>query len=646
MHTASVLQGFLNDGTPPLRYRLSTRIIATSLVALGVVLAMVCWTLWLSWQLEGAGAAINDTGSLRMRANRIAVTLQQGAPDATQRVNDDLVGQAQIMLRLVRGNPARPLFLPNSDEVRNQMNVVSRNWHEGLVPAARRAIAEGQPAIYLASLTGFVDEADRLVRMIEQDNAEKTSMLRFSQGVLLVIACMGTLAVICLLYLWIILPVLRLRDGLRRMAARELNVRLPVTTRDEFGALAVGFNRMADELAGMTGELERRVEEKTAQLASQNRDLSALYEMTAFLNEQQDVEHTCRGFLRRVMEQFDADGGSIRTLDPRADKLHIVVSEGLSHVLEETEHCMSVNACLCGEAAREGVIVIRDFNALGDPNQFQCAKDGFSSLAVFRIGSTTAALGSFSLHFREPRRILAAERQLLDTLGQHLGVALENRRLAVQAQQLAVSHERSLVAQGLHDSIAQGLNFLNLQVQLLDDAAQRGDIDDVREIAPLMATGVTESYQDVRELLTNFRTKLGQGELFAGVDEILARFRRQTGMQVELALDADDGAPLSPEHQLQVLFILQEALSNVRKHAQASKVQIRICNRRDFDMTITDDGVGYDPKEVDERAEGHIGLHIMAERAARIHATIALRSQPGAGASVSLHLPQAERQAA
>jgi len=95
-----------------------------------------------------------------------------------------------------------------------------------------------------------------------------------------------------------------------------------------------------------------------------------------------------------------------------------------------------------------------------------------------------------------------------------------------------------------------------------------------------------------------------------------------------------------------VLFILQEALSNVRKHSEASRVQVAVGNDRDFTLLITDDGQGYDPADVAARGEAHVGLHIMHERAARLRAVIKIESQPGAGTRVALTLPGSERQAA
>ena len=634
-------------GLPSPRHRLSTRIIATSLAALVVVLSMISWTLWLSWQLEGAGAAINDTGSLRMRANRVAVELMRPQEGRKVRTDEQILLMDETIARLAKGNPARPLFIPNDEGIRKQWSEVAGYWREIMKPSAMRALGRPDAAYYLETLPEFVAKADTLVRMIEQDNAGKTTMLRLSQGVLAAIASAGTLAMIYLLYLWIISPVLRLRDGLQRMAAREFSTRLPVESRDEFGVLARGFNRMADELQGLYTGLEQRVEQKTAQLAAQNRDIGALYDMAAFLNQPNEIEALCDGFLRRVMLQFDAEGGSIRALDPNNEKLNLMVSVGLSDALVESEHCMRVDDCYCGVATRKaGVIVIQDFRHAPPSLDLNCQREGFASVAVFRIVARDEVLGSYSLHFRSQRKLAPAESQLLETLGQHLGVALDNRRLSAQARQLAVVQERGLVAQGLHDSLAQGLNFLNLQLQMLDGAVKRGDAAEVDEILPLLRTGVDESYQDVRELLTNFRSKLSQGDLYVAIEDTVDRFRRQTGMDTELAVGERQGAPLAPDQQLQVLFILQEALSNVRKHSEAARVRVEVEDGRDFVLSISDDGQGYDAEEVAARGEAHVGLHIMRERAARMRAVIKLESRPGQGTRVLLTLPGAERQAA
>ncbi|WP_454737388.1 type IV pili methyl-accepting chemotaxis transducer N-terminal domain-containing protein [Cupriavidus necator] len=636
------------SGLPAMRHRLSTRIISLSLAVLLAVLGMISGTLWLSWKLEGAGAAINDAGSLRMRANRVAIELTL----AQARQSNALAMQVQALdttlAQLKKGNPARPLFLPDEPAIHAQMARVTHDWQQRLRPLALPGDGhDAAPDQYIVMLPGFVAQADRLVGMIEQDSARKTDLLRLSQAALAAMACVGTVAVIYLLYLWIILPVLRLQDGLRRMAAREFSLRLPVESRDEFGTLSEGFNRMAGELQGLYQDLEARVAQKTAELERHNRDLESLYDMAAFLNQASDAEAMARGFLERVVRQFDAEGGSVRVLDSRHGRMHLLAATGLPAALADAEACAAADACHCGDATREAVVTIVDLRTAQRGGVIArdgtaCERSGFQALAAFRIESQRGATGVFALHFRAPRTLPPSDRQLLETLGQHLGTALEHLRLSATARQLAVVEERNLVAQGLHDSIAQGLNYLNLQVQLLDAAVTRDDLAETREIVPMLRHGVEESYQDVRELLNNFRSRLGTGELRPAVEETVERFRRQCRTEAALTIDENAGSgagrPLSPEQQLQVLFILQEALSNVRKHAMAAHVAVALSHGREFRLVVQDDGEGFDPDELATRADAHIGLNIMRERAARLGAQLQVQAAAGCGVRIELIL--------
>ncbi|CAM5790821.1 histidine kinase [Castellaniella caeni] len=593
------------------RNRLSTRIICTTAVVLLLGLGMIGWTLWLSWLLEGAGAAINNAGSLRMRANQVAIALQQeknGAPPFVADTDTLLQAQAQMLEHLRAEEARHSQLLPKSPAIQMRMTQVATLWNTQLAPRARRVQAGAPLAVYLDHLNDFVTQADQLVRAIEADSARKTSRLRFSQATLIVMACAATLALVWLLYVWIIHPVRRLQGGLRGMAQRDFNLRLPVDRRDEFGVLAVGFNRMADELQSLYTGLEARVAEKTAQLANQNATLATLYDMAAFLNRPNDIETVCKGFLDRILQRFQADSATLQLSGPPGSPgTHTTLSVG----------------CTTSHAA--------------------------SDQARFPVRSHEEDMGSFALFFAAQRLLDDSQRHLLETLGQHLGIAIQNRRLSSQARQLAMEQERSLVAQGLHDSIAQGLNFLKLQLQLLDRAAQRGDLAEIDEIIPLLRTGVDESYQDVRELLNNFRSQLGDGGLLDAAEETVARFRRQTGIEVALRADGlASGPPLTRVQQLEALFILQEALSNVRKHAEASKVEIHLSNRQGFRMSISDDGIGCDPGALENTRTddpiGHVGLRIMQERARRMGARLNISAAPGQGVAILLALP-AERQA-
>jgi two-component system nitrate/nitrite sensor histidine kinase NarX len=433
-----------------------------------------------------------------------------------------------------------------------------------------------------------------------------------------------------------------MQAGIARMSEDDLGVRLPIENEDEFGVLAQAFNHMADHVQSVHRTLEERVLAKTSKLQEQNQEVSTLYEIAGFLAGPHPIEELCQGFLRRIMHKMQADGGTVRILDSQSDNMHITVHEGISEKMIEEEHCIKKDDCLCGAATQQGIILVRDFRLLDQQKRYRCQEEGYVSLAVFQILTREQVIGSFSLHFTKERQVTSEERRLLEILGKNIGSAIENQRLIAREKEFAVSQERNLLAQGLHDSIAQGLNFLNLQVQMLEDALKRNDTEEISDIAPLLRAGVQESYEDVRELLLNFRTRLQDSNLESEMRNVVSKFQRQTGVHGQIEF-VGNGAQLAPEQQLQVLFILQEALSNIRKHAQASEVHVRVDNGRDFMMTVHDNGQGFDVDTVHEKGESHVGLRIMVERAARLSAQFEILSKIGKGTTISLQLKREER---
>jgi len=626
----------------PIGKRITFRILLTTVGGLLLTMLAIGYTLLLSWQLEGGAAAINEAGKLRMLSYRMALVLEDFSSAA--QIDSELEKFNNILLDLQNGDAKRPLLLPATPAIQSQMQIVRSTWQQQIQHNARAAasgIDEGarQQAVrqYRAGLEPFVDNINQLVSLVEVELSGKTTWLRLCQTALIFLSLAASITLLYLLYLWIIGPVNRMQAGIARMSEDDLDVRLPIETEDEFGVLALAFNQMADHVQSAQRTLEQRVQDKTEKLSAQNQQVAALYEITSFLAGPHAIEELCRGFLQGIMQRVAADGGIVRILDNQQDNMHITVHEGVSERLVEEEHCIKRDECLCGSSTQQGVILIKDFRKLNPQKQYRCQEEGFVSIAVFQIVARQQVIGSFSLHFKQQRSISGAEQRLLETLGQNLGTAIENQRLIAREKEFAVSQERNLLAQGLHDSIAQGLNLLNLQVQMLEDSVRRGNMDEVNDILPLLHAGVEESYHDVRELLLNFRTRWHDSDLHTEMRNVLAKFERQSGVRGQIDIHGN-GAPFAPEQQLQILFILQEALSNIRKHALASVVTVSVENDRDFSMRLHDDGRGFAPAELLEKSDAHVGLRIMQERAQRLGAQLEISSEPGAGTTISLYL--------
>ena len=262
--------------------------------------------------------------------------------------------------------------------------------------------------------------------------------------------------------------------------------------------------------------------------------------------------------------------------------------------------------------------------------------------AVFPISYQEEELGVLNLYFSDDLKPDHNDNELLYTLSGQLGVSIVNSRLEQERRLLAVLQERNLIAQGLHDSIAQALTFLNLQVQMLETAFYADQKEQAEENIRFIKDGVQECYEDVRELLLNFRTKISNKDFPEAVSTLLSRFERQTKINVS-AKWRDEGAALNDDEQLQIIFILQESLSNIRKHSLAHNVTVSIDNRQDFTLIIRDDGVGFDPAHLDALSGEHVGMGIMRERAQRIRAELEVSSKPDEGTTVTLTLPKQNR---
>lgn len=635
-----------------LNQKLGTKIVNILILFFFVALAAIGMTLYISWQLEGTGAAINDAGSARMRSYRVAYLLSQGTRDNTDTatIKAEILREIQLFESTLRtleeGNPVRPLFLPKERKVREQMKLLHREWAEQMKPLILEIMntdkVTGQSMLitaYQPVLLNFVSMVNRLVQRAEESNARNTALLRSFQVSLVVLSMIGTVILIYLFFVMVIRPVTRLQDGIQQMAAADFSVRLPVQSEDEFGALADGFNQMADRLQNLYATLEDRVQEKTKDLEDKNQELAILYEFTAFLNKPASIEDLCRGVLKKLMGVLVAQGGVVRLVAPHSDALHIIIHEGVSEKFAEEEDCLTLGECLCGESARDGTPVSWNLN-LDTPRPLlnRCKLDGFESVSAIPIRSKKQILGIFNLFFHEPHVFNSHEILLLETIGQHLGIAVENQRLVSREKEMAVSEERNLIAQELHDSIAQSLAFLNIQVQLLADSLHRGNNAEAMEGLAQIREGVQESYDVVRELLVHFRTRVEHADLATAIASTLEKFEGQTGIKTSFR-QLDSGAPLAPEYVIQLLHIIQEALSNVRKHANATQVDVEMGQNEECRIIVTDNGRGFDSgpnSGVD--TEQHVGLQIMKERAHRIGAELTITSAQGAGTRVSLTL--------
>lgn len=611
---------------------LSKKLIRIGASLLLVALVSIGLTLWVTWQLEGGAAAVNEAGRMRMQTWRLASAAQVGtAQPGMQR----LVSQFDESLQLLRaGDAARPLFIPWDDQVRERFVLVESLWAEQRRHWLNETGSTAQSSLQAAG--DFVEAIDRFVLAIEQHLSRLTAILNLFQFAMLALAIGGAVVMLYTGYLYVISPLSRLRQGLRKVEAGEFATRIEVDTADEFGQVVAGFNHMAGTLQSLYKGLESQVEAKTRHIEAQRMRLEALYEVSAFLAQANSMDELARGFSQRVRTLMKADAATVRWSDDASQRYLMLASDCFPQDMLEEERSLLAGACACGNlgpASKTRVIPILSHDAM--PVR-RCARVGYESVVSVPIRLQQRLLGEFNLFFRRSVLLSAEETELLDALASHLASALEGLRAAALAREAAVAEERALLARELHDSIAQSLVFLKIQLQLLRTATQKGQTEQMAKALDELDTGLRESIGDVRELLVHFRTRTNTDDIGQALQETLQKFQHQTGLPAHLQVHGD-GLPLPPDVQVQVLHVLQEALSNVRKHAGATQVDLEVFKGARWRFLVRDNGVGFDMGR--NHDQSHVGMKIMRERAEGIGAQVEVVSRPGGGTTATLTLP-------
>lgn len=611
------------------------------MIWVSVAFASITLTLLFSWKLEGSAATINTAGSLRMQAFRLAAMIndKQSNPAIYERIQN--FDQTIELIR--KGDPKRPLILPSADTVQHHMNMVEAEWNTVIRPSLLRSLFAVQHRVNLNDIQSFINKIDQLVLSIEAVDDSYTNWLKVFQTSLLVLVIFGACIMVILLYLWILRPLKHLQKGVNEVHEGKFGTQVPIASSSEFALVDQGFNQMSEHLLKLYSNLEQEVNQKTQDLAQKNETLLTLYKFSSYFNERRDIIETCQGFLSQISEIFPkVIASSIRLLDQKSQKANLIAYHNLPEELHNAINCKHLGTCLCGNSylTKNWIPIHLEHNPNATPPV--CHELSFQAVHNIPIRYKDDDIAYLTLFFKETDDMNDTNLELLVTLCNQLGIVISNNQLIQESQQFAVLQERNLIAQGLHDSIAQTLNFLNLQTQMLEDALRNHDAQQIQENLNFIQEGIKECYDDVRELLMNFRTRITNKDFDKAIESLVQRFEQQTHIPIHTHWKGN-GVALTGEQQLQFLFILQESLSNIRKHSQASEVHISFDNYADYIMRIRDNGIGFEVEHLNQLHGSHVGLKIMSERAKRIHAQLDIQSKPHEFTEITLTLPSSER---
>lgn len=235
----------------------------------------------------------------------------------------------------------------------------------------------------------------------------------------------------------------------------------------------------------------------------------------------------------------------------------------------------------------------------------------------------------------------ADDERTLTRFADQAALAIEKAVLHRQLSTLAVAKERARIAREMHDGMAQVLAYVNTKAQAVREYVVAGKTEKAIRQLEQLAAAARDVLTEVREGILALRTDAtGERSFQQVVGEYLGKWREQTGIAVEARIPAQ--LNVGPAVELQLLRIVQEALSNVRKHSGADRALLAIESSRDgLRVVVEDEGVGFDEATLERKGGPRFGLAIMRERAESVGGTLTIDSVPGRGTSVRVDLPAA-----
>ncbi len=573
--------------------------------------------------VQGGASAINIAGSLRRLAHRTASLVLADArgegaprPRVAAAIEDFERNLEHPALQHVLDQEDGGLFAAT-------YRGVEASWQLNLKPRIEAIAGDGSrptPELVetlLVEVDAFVDQLNTLVAVLEHDTEGRIDDLRQILAAAIVLTVLVVAGALLLLRRWLLRPLAGLLGAAQDIARGDFTARVGHTGADELGRVGSAFNLMADELAKLYQQLEARVSDKTAELQRSNRALELLYHAIGRLYHAPTAAEAYEATLRDI-DKVAGLAGSFVCIEPRHDGPANVIASTFGACPDRihggSEACAQCRASPADGHARDGA----DLEPLRIP-----------------LRDREHHYGMLRLALPEGGRLEEWQWQLVQALTRHIGMALGAARRTEQERLLALQEERSVIARELHDSLAQALSYMKIQVSLLQPVL--ADPARAAEAAPILADlreGINAAYRQLRELLVSFRLGL-KDDLASMLRDAVKECAARGDVEVLLDIRLADCA-LSPNQEVHVLQIVREALSNMVRHASASEARVSLVCDEDGEVTVTvdDDGVGLGEPPTDAR--NHHGMSIMRERARSLGGVLDIAPRAGGGTRMQL----------
>jgi len=371
-----------------------------------------------------------------------------------------------------------------------------------------------------------------------------------------------------------------------------------------------------------------------------DRDLGILNALAQALSQSLDLAQVLHTALDKVAELLELETGWVWLLDERTGASRLAAARELPPGLVEHPELME-GACYCLNTYRAG-----DLRGAANVNVVWCSRleklvEGTNELqchASIPLYADDRKLGILNVASRDWRELSNDELNLLYTVGALVSLAIERTRLAATTAQLAALEERNRLAREIHDTLAQSLAAISMQLETADARAEAGGDARLAAMVRRALTLTRSTLEEARRSVTDLRTPPLEGRTLAeSLRALGGELRGVAERPVQLDVVGEDDGGLPAAVEVGLYRIAREALTNVARHARATKARLHLTREQGrVRMRIEDDGTGFDPNGV---PPGRFGLLGMSERARLLGGSLRVESAPGEGTVVQVDVP-------
>jgi two-component system NarL family sensor kinase len=378
----------------------------------------------------------------------------------------------------------------------------------------------------------------------------------------------------------------------------------------------------------------------TVELQKRNRELSILNTIAQALNHSMSLDAALETTLAQVADLLALETGWIWLLDESTGESYLAAARNLPPALRDDPQQMT-GSCTCLDMFCDGELE-------GAINIITCSR--LSGLKVGTAGLRHHAsvplysrdgkeLGVFNVASQDWRQLSRSELQLLHTVGDLLGIAVERARLFERSVDLGALKERNRLAREIHDTLAQTLSAITLHLEtleaLIESGAEQVQLQNsVARALSLARSGLEEARRSVLDL----RAAPLEGKTLAAALATLAEEWTDRGDFTVVYRGVDDHRPLPTRIEIGLYRIAQEALTNVARHARAATAELVLSTTPDqIQLTVQDNGIGFDAERSD--MAGRFGIKGIGERARLLGGEALLETCPGQGVSLTVRVP-------